>query len=394
MIERADVAIIGGGIMGASTAFNLARDTRLKVVLLEKDVFGGGSTGRSAAIIRHYYSNELMLRSAIESRRIFQNFKSAVGESLEFVQNGFVALDAGEPAKTAHKRVEEMKRSGLRASTLLPSQARERFPFLTVADDEVTSFDEEAGFVPEPTIATEIYVRQAVKHGASAYEHTGVTKIRYGRAVRSVVTSKGEIEVSHVLNAAGPWGREVSKMVGLNFPIESVRQQLVDFKTKTSWPLDRPTVSDRRNITYLKPVRGGIAHAGGHYYGKPCDPDRFDNGVDQEFVEGLIPKLVGRFPELGEARVVAGYSGLYEDSPDKMPLVGETEVEGYTVCAGWSGHGFKHGPFFGILLKELIEKGRASMDISSLSPGRFMEGRPVVTDYSAKGTEAPVAPYG
>jgi glycine/D-amino acid oxidase-like deaminating enzyme len=182
-------------------------------------------------------------------------------------------------------------------------------------------------------------------------------------------------------------------MVGLDFPIQPVRQQLIDFTIPGGWPITRPTVSDRKNITYLKPSGGGIAHTGGHYFGRPCDPDNFDQGIDEEFRKDVTPKLESRFPELKQGKIAAGFSGLYEDTPDKMPLVGETEVKGFIVCAGWSGHGFKHGPFFGVLLKELIQNGKTSLDISAFDPGRFKSGKLITTEYAREGDRIPPAPY-
>lgn len=395
MIERANVAIIGGGIMGASAAFNIARDTKLKVVLLEKGHLAGGSTGGSAAVIRHYYSTSLMVRSAIESRKIFQTFKSSVGEPLSFVHNTYIVLDSGEPARTAAARVNEMRGFGLKAESLSPEDVRKRFPFLRVYDDEVGSFDAEAGFVPNPTRATEIYVRQAARHGATVYEATPVTRIRQrSGAVRSVATPKGEIEVDFVINCAGPWGSAIGAMVGLDYSIEPVRQQLIDLKPDKGWPLRRPTISDRRNLTYIKPASGGIAHAGGHYFGRPCDPEEFSRSTDREFEEDIMAKLVERVPELKGAKKAHSFSALYENTPDNMPLVGETEVKGFLMCAGWSGHGFKHGPFFGMLMKELVEKGKTSLDISLLDPSRFKKGERVTTPYNRLGRKSPVGPYG
>ena len=395
MIEKADVAIIGGGIMGTSTAFNIARDTKLKVVLLEKESLAAGSTGGSAAVVRHYYATTLMVESAIRSRKVFQNFREAVGEPLEFVHNTYIVLDSGEPAKTAESRVKEMRRFGLRAESLTPEEVRRRFPFLVVHDDEVGSFDADAGFVPDPVLAAQIYGRQAEKHGATVYERTPVTAVKQSAgAVRSVVTPRGEIQVDYVVNCAGPWGERVGKMVGLDYSIQPVRQQLIDLKTPNGWPMTRPTVSDRRNLIYLKPARGGIAHAGGHYFGMPCDADDFNAKADAEFEEDIIPKLVDRFPELKDAKKLSSFSAVYEDTPDKMPMVGETEVKGFVMCAGWSGHGFKHGPFFGVLLKELIETGRTSSDISILDPGRFKKGALVTSAYYEPGRNLPAGPYG
>jgi sarcosine oxidase subunit beta len=391
MIEKVDVAILGGGIFGTSTAFYIARDTKLSVALFERTLIGSGSTGRSAGVVRHYYSTDLLIESAIASRKIFEDFKESVGEHLDYVKNGYLTIDSGEPVKSSWSRVAEMTKKGLDADILSASELTDRFPFVRMEDDEVAIIDKGAGFVVNPPDAARIYARQAEKHGAKIYEMTPVTGIGVrGGAVGSVKTPKGEIAASHVVNASGPWARQVGKMVGLDIPIEAERVLLLDLKPPEPWPLSRPTISDRKYYTYIKPAKNGIAHIGGHYYGQECDPSNYSDGADPEFIQDIIPKLTERCPELAKATISAGYAGPYENTADRYPLVGESEeLKGFITIAGWSGHGFKHGPMFGMLMKELIETGSTSLDISILKPERFKAGKPVDTPYARVR-----APYG
>jgi sarcosine oxidase, subunit beta len=391
MIERVDVAIIGGGIVGAATAFYLARDTKLSVALFERKNIGSGSTGMSSGVVRHYYATDLLVKSAIESRKIYETFEESVGEPLEYVANGFVSIDFGEVAKSAPGMIADLRRNGLDAEILDIDQVEESFPFLKVSHDEVVSFDREAGYVPSPGDAAQIYARQAAKHGAKVYESSPVSGIRVkGRAVASVQLEKGDVSASYVVNASGPWAREVGNMVDLDLPIDSERQQLVELRAPGGWPLNRPTISDRRHYTYIRPQRNGIALVGGHYYTQKCNPSDFKLSADTEFFEDVIPKVLARSPVLENATIASGYCGLYETTADRYPLVGESEeVSGFITAAGWSGHGFKHGPMCGILLKELIETGSPSLDLSILKPERFKRGAPVDTPYARVN-----APYG
>src|SRR5439155_5350263 len=139
-----------------------------------------------------------------------------------------------------------------------PDEIREKFPFLDT--DQVVSglLDLDAGYVYSPQDAVSIYTRQAQKHGAMVYNSTKVTGIKTGGgAVKSVVTDRGEIRTNKVLNTAGPWGREVGKMVGLDLPIEPQRQQLVDLKPRVEWPLTRTTIADHVQRLYIIPKKGG-----------------------------------------------------------------------------------------------------------------------------------------
>jgi sarcosine oxidase, subunit beta len=391
MIEKADVAIIGGGIIGAATAFYLARDTKLSVVLFERKGIGSGSTGMSSGVVRHYYATDLLVKSAIRSRKIYETFEKSVGEPLEYVSNGFISIDYGEVAKSAPGMVADLRRNGLDAEVLDTDQIKNGFPFLKVSDDEIASLDREAGYVPNPGDAARIYARQAAKHGAKVYESSPITGVGVkGKAVASVRLERGEVSVSYVVNASGPWAREVGSMVGLDIPVQSERQQLVDLRSPDGWPLNRPTISDRRYYTYIRPRKNGIALVGGHYYAQKCNPSDFKLSADTEFFEDVIPRVVARAPVLENATIAAGYSGLYETTADRYPLVGESEeVGGFITAAGWSGHGFKHGPACGMLLKELIETGSPSLDLSILRPERFKNGTPVDTPYARVN-----APYG
>ena len=390
MITKADVVIIGAGIFGVSAAFYLARDTNLEVALIEKSQPGAGASGRSASIVRHNYSTDIMIKSAIESQRIFKNFESEVGEPIEFVTNSYLGVVSTMKHDALRGIVERVKTFGINAKLLSPEEIREQHPYVNT--DEITAaiHNLDAGYVYDPQIPISVYVKQAEKHGAKAYNDTKVTGIRTrDGAVKSVVTNKGEIETDYVLNVTGPWAREVGRMVGLDIPVESQRQQLVEILPSPEWPLTRPTFSDHEQLTYIRPMKGGIAHCGGHYFGAECDPDNYNEGVDQEFTTDVLNRLTLKVPSLKDAKIVRGYSGLYENTPDTYPIVGESEeVKRFINCVGWSGHGYKHGPMFGILLKELIQTGKTSLDISQLSLERFKTGQLVKTAYGVN------APYG
>src|SRR5207245_8786244 len=118
-----------------------------------------------------------MIRYAIESVKIFANFKNMIGEPLEFVQNSLLAIDSGDMARTSNQRVAEMRKYGLQSELLSIDDIRRKFPFVNVDEGEIGVLDKEAGFVANPTDATQIYARQAVKHGAKVYEDTPLSGI-------------------------------------------------------------------------------------------------------------------------------------------------------------------------------------------------------------------------
>jgi sarcosine oxidase, subunit beta len=390
MIERADVVIIGAGIFGVSAAFYIARDTKLKVALVEKSTAGAGSSGRSASVVRHNYSTDLLAESALRSQKIFERFESEVGEPIEFIKNTYLAVVSQEKSKALLTIVERMKKYSVDVKYLSPEEIGHRYPFINLEGVSAGILNLDAGYVYDPQAPIDLYAKYSQKHGASYYPETSVTGIKTsGGAVRSVVTDKGEILADYVINTAGPWASRIGGMVGVDIPVESQRQQLVDLLPVKPWALSTPTISDHDLQVYIRPMKGGIAHVGGHYFGEKCDPDNYDEGVDEEFVKSVTERVTMRVPILKGAKFVRGYSGLYENTADTYPIVGETsELKGFINCVGWSGHGFKHGPTFGILLRELVGTGKTSLDISQLRLERFREKKLVERAYNVS------APYG
>jgi glycine/D-amino acid oxidase-like deaminating enzyme len=191
MLTEADVVVIGGGIFGSSTAFYLSKETKLKVVVVEKEPIGGASSGKSAAIVRHFYSTDLLVKTALESRKIYQNFQAEVGEPLEFVHNTELVLSAqGEAVNDFEGR---LKRFGIDARMIYPEEIRQRFPFLDTDQVVCGLFDLDAGFVYSPLEAVSIYSRQAQKKGARVYnDPLPQTEARSKRTWSSTQRARGD----------------------------------------------------------------------------------------------------------------------------------------------------------------------------------------------------------
>ena len=394
MIDEIDVGIIGSGIFGVSTAFHIARDTNLNVALFEKHDentwLDAGSSGRSASIVRHNYSTDLMIKSAVESHNIFKNFETEVGEPIDFINNSYLGIVADKKLDALKNIIKRVQSFGINAVFLSPEELKEKHPWLNV--DEVTGaiHNLDASYVYDPQEPLNIYSKQAKKFGAKFYYNTKVTGIKTSNnSVKSILTDKGEIKVNYIINCTGPWASEIGKMINVDIPVIAQRQQLVDVLPDKKWGLSNPTFSDHEQQVYVRPMRGGIAHCGGHYFGSECNPDEYNQGVDDGFISDVMKKISLRIPSLKGAKIVKGFSGLYENTSDTYPIVGEMEeLSGFINCVGWSGHGYKHGPMFGILLKELIETGKTSLDIDFLGLKRFETGKLIKTAYGVN------APYG
>lgn len=208
-----DVVVIGGGIMGTSTAFRLA-ERGLKVTLVEKGHLASGSTGKSSAIIRQHYSNETTARMALHSLRVFQNFADIVGDECGFRPVGFVVLAAAKDRAGLEANVALQQAVGIQTRLLADAELCTLAPGIAQADELVAAYEPEGGYA-DPWLTVNAFGNAARRQGATILLHCEVlaVKMTNGR-VTGVVTTQGEIATAAVVNTAGPWGGRIARMVG------------------------------------------------------------------------------------------------------------------------------------------------------------------------------------
>jgi sarcosine oxidase subunit beta len=211
---------------------------------------------------------------------------------------------------------------------------------------------------------------------------TEVTAVRVeaGR-VRGVETTRGRIDASVVVNAAGPWARRVGAMAGLDVPVDPLRRHifLAQPAGGGSWddpphrgrvPADRVMVIDFDTSFYFHREGGRVLFG----MGDPAERFGFDTTVRWDFLPEVIEAAATRLPALADAEVSHAWAGLYEMTPDAMPIVGPTPVEGYHVVAGFSGHGFQHSPAAGRIVADLVAGRDPGLDLSTIAFDRFALG--------------------
>ena len=376
-----DVIIIGAGIMGCSTAFQLAQ-RGLKVAVLEKSHIGAGSTGHSSAIIRQHYSNELTARMALYSLRLFQNFAEQVGGECGFTQTGFVALVAAKDQAGLEANVALQRRVGIQTELLGPEALRDLMPGLETADLVAAAYEPESGYA-DPNLTVNAYARAARRLGATLFLETEVTGIRFaGGKVIGVDADSERFDAPLVLNCAGPWGARVASMAGIEAPINSCRVQVTFFRRPTGHEVSHPVVVDFIHATYFRPETGDLTLAG---IVDPAeaeavvDPDDFDQRVDPEFVLAVGEQLIRRYPALERSQHTGGYASLYAITPDWHPIVDEVPPgSGFYLCAGFSGHGFKLGPAVGLMAADLLTgETQPTFEPHLFRFGRYAENDPV-----------------
>lgn len=378
--NTADIVIIGGGVMGASAAYHLAMRGAKNVVLLEKEeFFGTGATGRCAGGVRYQFSTEINVRLSLESLPMIERFKEELGQDVDYRQCGYLLIATTEQdAATFQRNVELQNSLGVQTQLLSGEDVRARLPLMEFDDAIAGTFHQKDGIV-DPNSVVAGYIRAAQKLGAKAITRAEVTGIQLrGERIKAVETAQGVIETRTVLNAAGPWAGLIGQMAGVQIPIVPVRRQMFTTNTLKEIPEDFPFVIDFAQSLYFHREGDGLLIGMSNQNEKPG----FDQTVDEEFEMKNFEAAVERMPLLERASRASHWAGLYEVTPDAHPIFGGSPVEGFTICTGFSGHGFMHGPVAGKLMAEYILDGAFStLDVSMLDLARFEEER-LIREYN------------
>jgi len=376
--QTADVVIIGGGVMGTSTAYHLALKGGRDVLLLEREsFFGMQATGRCAGGIRYQFGTEINVRLSMLSLPMLDRFEEELGQPIGLRYCGYLFLLTNEQdVEVFRQNVEMQHRLGVQTEWLEPAQIAEMAPLINLEEVLAGTFHARDGLA-DPNSVTQGYVSGARRLGAKLLTDVEVTGLHVeGGRIRGVVTPYGEVATPVVVNAAGPWVSVVGRMAGVEIPILPVRRQIVVTDPLPEVPADFPFVIDFAQSLYFH--REGPAILTG--MSNPNQPVDFDQSVDQEWELVHLEAAMKRMPILEQAGLASRWAGLYEVSPDAHPILGRIrQVEGFYCSGGFSGHGFQHGPACGLLLAEEILDGAAhTLDITSLDLERFEEGREIV----------------
>jgi sarcosine oxidase subunit beta len=367
--STADVAIIGGGIMGASTAYHLARRGCTDVVILEKDLLAQASTGLSAGGIRQQFSHPANIRLSQEAVRVFERFEETLGVDMEFRQVGYLFLAQSDDVwQEFLANVEIQRKHDVPVEALTPDEIKYRWPYLEVGDLRGGTFCGEDGYA-DPYMAAMGFADAARRLGVRVEEQTRVTAIQLEHGeIRGLETTRGPVSAAVVVNVAGAWAGQVAQMAGLDLPVKPYRRQV--FVTQAFEPIPKPVpmVLDIEPAFYFRGEGSGILMG----MSDPDEPSSFNTNIDYAFLERVIDKAIVRAPILEEAQILRGWGGLYAITPDDNPIIGAlSEVEGLFCAIGFSGHGFQQSPTVGRILSELILDGKTDFDLSPFAHDRF-----------------------
>ena len=381
--RTADIIIVGAGVMGASLAFQLTRRNAGRVVVIDKDHVGRGSSGRSSALIRMHYTFPAEVLLAVKSLEIFRNWEEIVGEPSDFRKVGFVRIVPSSEAENLKRNVEMQQTFGVITNVIDRKQLKEIEPDWFVDDVDVAAYEPESGYGDGPNVASGFLVR-ARDCGATYLPKTVVTQLLTdGAHISGVATSQGDIHARVVVLATGNWTKTLTDPLGLDIPIRTEYHEVAILKSTPGMKPHGAACVDSITKTYFRSDGPDKTLVGTMFAEQSADPDNFPQRPTQESLAEVCELACQRIPALRNAELMRGITGVYDMTPDSRAMLGPLPgMPGLYLVAGFSGMGFKISPAVGIGMAELILDGRArTVDLTNFRTTRFLEGQPIRPRY-------------
>ncbi|WP_331236479.1 NAD(P)/FAD-dependent oxidoreductase [Natronorarus salvus] len=370
-----DVAIVGGGIVGLASAYELARHD-CAVTVFEKGSLGMGSTARAAGGIRKQFSTRVNVELSLASIPTWDSFEERFGVDIAFRRHGYLFLAReGATEETLRENVSMQNDLGVPSELLSPEEARGHCPGLRADRFRACSYCASDG-IADPNLAVQGYAQAVREAGVEVRTKTAVTELltEDGR-VTGLVADGEHVDADRVVLAAGAWSRKLARSVDLDLPIAPRRRSIAVVDPESPVPETDPLTADLDTGAYFLPEREGIAFVGGQIGEDPdVDPDSYGEGIEMLWAAEAVERAGDLATYFGpDSRIRRGWSGLYAVTPDSYPVI-EESLPGLITAAGFSGHGFMHAPATGTIVSELVtEREAATVDIAPLSSDRFEE---------------------
>ena len=374
MIKQADVVIIGGGVVGCSIAYNLAKAGAGQVVVIERGYLASGATGRCGAGVRMQWGTETNCLLSRESVRLLENLPEVleVEGDIEFKQGGYLLLAYTEKMVAQFKQNLTLQNSlSIPARWVTPDQAKEIVPHLNTDGLLGATFCPKDGHA-NPFKVTSLYAKAAAKLGVKFYTYTEVTglSVKAGK-VAAVHTSQGDIATNTIINAAGGYAKAVGCMAGVELPIFPERHEIL--VTEPVEPMQTPMVMCFYHNLYCQQTPHGSFIMG---IGHPDEPETFNIKSSWQFLSEMAARITKILPPLANLNVIRQWAGLYDMCPDRTPILGQdTAVKGFYTAAGFSGHGFMISPVVGQLMAQMVMGQPLLIPINMFSADRFTSGQ-------------------
>ena len=374
----ANVVIIGGGIMGTSIGFHLAEAGVWDIVVVERDTLGSGSSAKPLGGVRATFSDAGNIQLGQHSLEIYERFHEVFKTEIGLQQVGYLFLCRNDSELAALENTTSVQNSlGCSARMVTPAESVVINPLLRQAALLGGSFSPRDGFA-QPSKVIKAYTEAATQLGVAFCEHTEVLDIqRSAAAAHEMYTSRGVITANAVIIAAGAWSEKIGEMVGAYLPVEPVRRH-IGITEQRAKPF--PTVPFTLDLSstlyfhnYWNAMLLGISNANQ----EPGFCREFSYQWTRTFDHAA--EIIA--PSLAHLPLVAGWAGLYENTPDHNALIGKAEhLDGVFYATGFSGHGFLQGPAVGELMRDLYLGRESFMDPTPFSAVRFERAQAPITE--------------
>ena len=376
---KAEIVIVGGGIVGCSIAYHLASMGKTDVLLLEKSGLTHGATWHAAGVIGQLRPSRNVTRMLGLTVALYGALEEETGQAIDWKRVGSLRIASSKDRMREYKRAATTAKSfGLDMHLLGPKETQELFPIMTLEGVVGSAYIPSDGYV-DPASATQALVIGARRRGVRIVEGVEATGFSVsGRCVSEVHTTAGTVRAETVVNAAGMWSRALGRMVGVDVPTVALEHQYIVTEPISDLPPGMPTVRDPDLLSYWKPDVGGMV-VGGY------EPDTVpfgSGGIPPNFAQQLLPENFDRFaqiaeraatrtPIINEVGVRQLINGAIPYSADGEFVMGKAPgLDNFFVASGFL-YGIAGGPGAGRMMAEWIIDGRPSLDLWSLDIRRF-----------------------
>jgi sarcosine oxidase, subunit beta len=372
-----DVVIIGGGSHGLAAAYYLGQHFGMgNVAVLEKSYIGSCAAGRNTTILRSNYKTPEGARFYDASVKLYENLSKELNFNLLFSQNGHLTLAHSDRAMfVMANRAEVNRLHGIDSRLIYPDEIAKLAPAMQVRNPDAVwpimgaLYHPPGGVIRHDAVVWG-FARGADRHGAEIHPYTEVTGIdRDNGRVTGVQTNRGPIKAGTVLNCTAGWSSLIAQMAGVKLPITThILQACVTEPLKPF--LDVVIVSSQMHV-YISQTDRGEVLMGAEI--EPWTTYRMQGTLN--FLQEVSRHTLELFPQLERVRMLRSWAGLCDLSPDYSPILGETEVDGFHISAGWGTYGFKAAPIVGKTLAELTATGKTPELIAPFKLERFYEDK-------------------
>jgi sarcosine oxidase subunit beta len=368
--SRADIVIVGGGIMGLALAYELTRRGARDVLVLERAYLNAGASGRNGGGVRAQWSTPTMIRLARRSLALCDRFAVDMGVNVWFRRGGYLFLaSTDEHVRRIERNAALHRQHGLRTRVLDRAEALRIVPQLDGSRFLAASYNpDDAVVFPWPFLWG--YAGRAEREGARVHRFTNVTGFETsGRRIAAVRTDRGTVRCDVVVVAAGAWSKEVAALAGVALPNRPTRHEILVTEPLKPW-LD-PLVSVLGSGLYFSQSQRGELVGG---MGDPAEPEGVLQGSTLRFLARFARAAVTTLPALAGVKVVRQWAGCYDVTPDNNPVLGPAGFENFHQLSGFVGHGFMMAPAVAELYADLLT-GRGKDEIfERFTVDRFARG--------------------